>query len=44
LTPEGLFRVGGRRIDARFYKLVPLRCVLIDNRKGFGHREELVVS
>ena len=44
LTPEGLFRVGGKMIDVRFYTLVPSRCVLIDNRKGFGHREELVVS
>jgi uncharacterized protein len=44
LTPEGLFRVGGKVIDARFYKLMPSRCVLLDNRKGFSHREELVVS
>ena len=44
LTPEGLFRVGGKMIDARFYKLMPSRCVLLDNSKGFGHREELVVA
>lgn len=44
LTPEGFFRVGGKMIEARFYKLVPSRCVLLDNRKGFGHREEFVVS
>jgi len=44
LTPEGLFRIGGKMIDARFYKLTPSRCVLLDNRQGFGHREELVVS
>ena len=44
LTPEGLFRVGGKMIDARFYKLMPSRCVLLDNSKGFGHREELILS
>jgi len=44
LTPDGLFRVGGKMIDARFYKLMPSRCVLLDNSKGFGHREEFVVS
>jgi uncharacterized protein YhbP (UPF0306 family) len=44
LTPEGLFRIGGKAIDARFYKLMPSRCVLLDNGKGFSHREEFVVS
>ena len=43
LTPEGRFRVGGKVIEARFYKLMPSRCVLLDNSKGFGHREEFVV-
>ncbi len=44
VTPEGLFRIGGKMIDARFYKLVPSRFVLLDNSKGFSHREECVVS
>jgi hypothetical protein len=44
LTPEGLFRVGGKMIDARFYNLLPSRFVLLDNSKGFSHREEFVVS
>ena len=43
LTPEGLFRVGGRIINAKFYRLLPSRLFLLDNRQGFGHREGFVV-
>ena len=43
LTPEGLFRIGGRMIGARFYKLAPSRVFLLDNSKGFRHREEFVI-
>jgi len=44
------FRVGdaleimGRAVRARFYRLVPSRVFYLDNRKGFGHREELTLS
>ncbi|MFQ5828753.1 MAG: pyridoxamine 5'-phosphate oxidase family protein [Candidatus Methylomirabilia bacterium] len=44
LTPQGLFRVAGRTLGARFYRLSPFRLLLLDNRKAFGHREELVVD
>lgn len=44
LTPQGLFRVRGRTLTARFYRLSPMRILLLDNRRGFGHREELSVS
>jgi len=44
------FRVGdaleimGRAIRAQFYRVVPSRMFYLDNRRGFSHREELVVS
>lgn len=43
LTPQGLFQIGGRMIGARFYKFAPARVFLLDNSRGFGHREEFVV-
>lgn len=43
LTPEGWFRIGGKVVGARFYRLLPSRLYLLDNRKGFSHREEYVV-
>ncbi len=33
--------VGRVRTEVRFYRLRPRRVVLVDNRRGFGHREEL---
>jgi uncharacterized protein YhbP (UPF0306 family) len=44
LTPEGLFRIAGRTLGARLYRLSPFRLFLLDNRKAFGHREELVLA
>lgn len=44
LTPQGLFQIGGKMIGAKFYKFVPARVYLLDNSKGFSHREEFVVS
>ncbi len=44
------FRVGdaleilGRAVCARFYRIVPSRVLYLDNRKGFGHREELPLT
>lgn len=44
------FRVGdaleimGRAVRARFYRIVPARLFYLDNRKSFGHREELALS
>jgi hypothetical protein len=31
----------GRAIRARFYRIAPSRLFYLDNRKGFGHRDEL---
>jgi uncharacterized protein YhbP (UPF0306 family) len=36
--------VAGVRTEVGFYRLRPRRVVLVDNRRGFGHREELVVA
>ncbi len=33
----------GRAVRARFFRIVPSRLLYLDNRKGFGHREELEV-
>lgn len=44
VTPEGLFSVAGRTLNARFYRLSPSRLLLLDNLKGFGHREELLLT
>ena len=43
------FRVGdaleimGRAVRSRFYRIIPSRVLYLDNRKGFGHREELAL-
>ncbi|HEY7678466.1 MAG TPA: pyridoxamine 5'-phosphate oxidase family protein [Candidatus Methylomirabilis sp.] len=43
------FRVGdaleimGRAIRSQFYRIVPSRVLYLDNRKGFSHRDELVL-
>lgn len=43
------FRVGdgleimGRTVRTRFYRLVPARVLYLDNRRGFGYREELAI-
>jgi len=36
--------IGGRPVGACFYRLSPVRLYLLDNRAGFAHREELVLS
>ncbi len=36
--------VGGTPTEVGFYRLRPRRVVLVDNRLGFGHREELEVT
>jgi uncharacterized protein len=33
--------VGGREVSVAVYRLRPARLLLLDNRLGFGHREEL---
>ena len=44
------FRVGdaleimGRAIRSQFYRIVPTRVLYLDNRKGFSHRDELILS
>lgn len=44
------FRVGdglailGRAVSARLYRVVPSRLLYLDNRRGFGHRQELAVG
>ena len=44
------FRVGdaleimGRAIRSQFYRVVPSRVFYLDNRKGFSHRDELILS
>lgn len=43
-TPEGLFRVAGRVMSAKVFRLLPSRLLLLDNRKGFGYREEFIVE
>jgi len=37
-------RVGGDLAEVGVYRFAPTRILLIDNRQGFGHREELVVD
>ena len=46
--PAGSWRlsrltIGGRAVSVRLYKVVPHRLLLLDNEKGFHHREELLV-
>ncbi len=44
------FRVGdaleimGRAVRSQFYCIVPSRLFYLDNRKGFSHRDELILS
>jgi uncharacterized protein YhbP (UPF0306 family) len=44
------FRVGdaleimGRAVRSQFYRVVPSRVFYLDNRKGFSHRDELILS
>ena len=43
------FRIGDaleimcRAVRARFYRVVPSRVFYLANRKGFSHREELIL-
>lgn len=37
---EGVFRIAGRAIHARFYELVPMRVLYLDNMRSFGRPME----
>lgn len=37
------FEIMGRAVRVRFYRIVPSRVLYLDNRKGFGWREEIRV-
>lgn len=40
----GLFQIGRRMVETRFYHVRPSRFVYLDNREGFAARKELLVE